>query len=198
MLGGFGTDTIVTGLGEDLILGDNGKLTFTITAGATRLTRAETTDDADVAVTGDLDVILTGGGTTRNVVLAGLGADRVNAPARPGTTDPTGAASIGDDIVIGDNGFVTWDSAGQITQFASTQPAQGGDDLIDVGDGANIVVGGFGGDTITAGINADIIVGDNGEVSYTAGTTQLLQVKTTDLVNRPEATTRSRPVQATT
>ncbi len=61
---------------------------------------------------------------------------------------------------------MTWDSAGQITQFASTQPAQGGDDLIDVGDGANIVVGGFGGDTINTGEDADIVLGDDGQVDY--------------------------------
>ena len=68
--------------------------------------------------------------------------------------------------MIGDNGFVTWDTAGRITQFASTQPTQGGDDLIDVGDGANIVVGGFGDDTITTGMDADIVLGDDGTVDY--------------------------------
>ena len=132
VLGGFGTDVIVTGDGSDLILGDNGKFTYTTTARVTKLTRAETTDPD--GTTGAADTIVMGGGTTQNIVLAGMGADLVNGPAYA-ATGTTGTASSGDDIVLGDNGFVTWDLNGVITEFASTLPTLGGNDMVDVGDG---------------------------------------------------------------
>jgi hypothetical protein len=92
-----------------------------------------------------------------NIVLAGLGDDLVNQ---------NGVASAGEDIVIGDNGFVSWDASGQLTQFGSTEPLLGGNDTINVGDGGNIVIGGFGADAITTGTGADIVLGDDGQVDY--------------------------------
>ena len=124
-----------------------------------------------------------GGASSRNIVLAGVGDDRVNQPARPGTNDPAGVVSGGPDIVMGDNGYVNWDVNGLLAGFGSSQPDVGGNDLIDVGDGANIVVGGFGNDTINAGAGADILLGDNGMVTYTPGTTNLLEVVATDTTN---------------
>ena len=64
--GGFGTDTITTGTGEDLILGDNGLFDFTTTGGVTVLTEASTTDTT--AATGAGDIIESGGGTVRHMV----------------------------------------------------------------------------------------------------------------------------------
>jgi Ca2+-binding RTX toxin-like protein len=154
--GGFGADQVTTGLGEDLILGDNGLFGFTLDgAGNAVLTEASTTDTT--GATGGDDVIISGGGSSSNIVLAGVGADQVNQ---------TGATSTGQDIVIGDNGYVNWDTGGQLTQFGSAQPELGGNDLINVGDGQNIVVGGFGDDIIATGVNADIVLGDDGQVDY--------------------------------
>jgi Ca2+-binding RTX toxin-like protein len=162
--GGFGADVIETGVGEDLILGDNGLFDFTTDAlGNAILTEAITTD-TDPS-TGAGDVIVSGGGTTNNIVLAGLGDDLVNVQG-PAPTDPAPAVSSGQDIVIGDNGVVHWDTDALITDFASTDPSLGGNDQIDVGDGQNIVVGGFGDDTITTGMGADIVLGDDGQVDY--------------------------------
>src|SRR5262249_36848271 len=115
------------------------------------------------------DVIVAGGGSGENIVLAGLGGDRVNQDARPGTNDPAGVTSTGRDIVIGDNGFVNWDTNDRLTQFGSSEPGLGGDDLVNGGDGANIVVGGFGNDTIVTGADADIVLGDDGQVDYVGG-----------------------------
>ncbi len=152
----------------------------THTGGVAVLTEASTTDTT--AATGGNDVIVGGGGTADNIVLAGVGDDRVNQPPlAPG--DPLPVLSTGVDIVIGDNGFVTWDGAGLMTEFASAELNLGGNDLIAVGDGNNIVVGGFGSDTITTGADADIVLGDNGAVSYRPDTTLLLQASTTDVVN---------------
>jgi hypothetical protein len=181
VVGGFGADTITTGVNEDLILGDNGVFTYGVDAGGQAvLIDAHTTDTT--AATGGDDVIESGGGAGANIVLAGMGADQVNQ---------SGVTSTGEDVVIGDNGFVTWhEGTGLISGFGSTEPAEGGNDLIDVGDGANIVVGGFGADTITTGVDEDLILGDNGVfeytsstgnvVAYTGGATQIT-VETADL-----------------
>jgi Ca2+-binding RTX toxin-like protein len=168
VLGGFGSDVIETGVGEDLILGDNGLFQYTPDAnGDAVLTEARTTDTTPD--TGAGDVIVAGGGDGGNIVLAGPGGDRVNQDPRPGTNDPAGATSTGRDIVIGDNGFVNWDTNEDLAQFGSSEPELGGDDLINVGDGANIVVGGFGNDTIVTGADADIVLGDDGQVDYVGG-----------------------------
>ena len=76
VLGGFGTDVIVTGIrfGPDpwrqrqVHVHDDGWGDDAHARG----------DDDLVAGTGDGDMIVTGGGTTQNIVLAGMGADRVN------------------------------------------------------------------------------------------------------------------------
>jgi Ca2+-binding RTX toxin-like protein len=162
--GGFGNDVIETGTGTDLILGDNGLFDFTTDpSGVAILTEAITTDTTNA--TGGDDVIVAGGGTTTNIVLAGVGADLVNVQG-PNPTDPVPATSAGQDIVIGDNGFVDWGTDGLLTQFGSTDPQLGGNDQVDVGDGQNIVVGGFGNDTIITGAGADIVLGDDGQVDY--------------------------------
>ncbi|MFA5123537.1 beta strand repeat-containing protein [Zavarzinia sp.] len=171
--GGVGADTITGGVDDDLILGDNGLFDFTTDGtGAAILTAAISTDVVDQPAWGD--TIVTGAGD--NIVLAGVGSDHVNDPA----VSPTAVPSPGDEIVIGDNGQVAWDINGVIASFSSTQPGFGGDEVIVVGGGANIVVGGFGNDTILAGGGVDILLGDNGLVTYYPGTDQLQQAMTTD------------------
>jgi Ca2+-binding RTX toxin-like protein len=158
-------------VGEDLILGDNGQFQYTEVGGVAVLTGAQTTDTT--AATGGNDVIVGGGGTADNIVLAGMGDDQVNQGV---------ATSSGADLVLGDNGYVTWGTDGLITSFGSSQLGLGGNDLIDVGDGANIVVGGDGNDTITTGIGSDVVLGDNGAATYTnvGGVAVLTNVQTTD------------------
>ena len=174
--GGVGDDPIETGADNDLILGDNGLFDFTTdTFGTPIVTSAQTTDTVDQP--GWDDMIVTGEGD--NIVLAGVGSDHVNDPA----TSPSAVPSAGNDIVIGDNGEVTWDIDGVIESFASTEPGFGGDDVIAVGDGTNIVVGGFGNDTITTGADIDIVLGDNGQVTYIPGTGEVQQAMTTDTAN---------------
>jgi Ca2+-binding RTX toxin-like protein len=86
-------------------------------------------------------------------------------------------------VVFGDNGTVTWDTAGLITGFDSTQVDLGGDDQVVLGDGNNTVVAGFGNDAVTTGSGIDFVVGDNGAATYTAGTELLQTLTTTDTTN---------------
>jgi hypothetical protein len=166
--GGFGVDTIVAGDGTDLIVGDNGGFGFTTDAGTgvAILTGAQTSDTS--AATGGGDTITAGEGD--NVVLAGVGSDTVTAGS-------------GVDLVLGDNGSIRWTETGEYSAFATTYPAVGDDDDIQVGDGDNIVAGGFGSDTIVTGSGQDLILGDNGAFGYTtngAGNAILTSAQTAD------------------
>jgi Ca2+-binding RTX toxin-like protein len=167
VIGGFGGDSITTDLGNDVIVGDNGSLTYDLDVnGNAVLTAAQTTDTT--SATGGADTIVSGDGD--KVILAGMGGDTVTA-------------GTGDNVVFGDNGNVNWDTTGLITNFESTEVDLGDDDQITLGDGNNTVVGGFGNDTVTTGSGEDVVVGDNGAATYTAGTELLEQVTTTDTTN---------------
>jgi Ca2+-binding RTX toxin-like protein len=155
--GGFGGDSIGTLGGDDLIIGDNGRFSFT--AGV--LTEAVTTDTD--GSTGGNDNVTAGDG--HNVVLGGVGADGVTS-------------GTGNDLVLGDNGRALLTSAGVITLFETSDPAIGGGDTIAAGEGRNIVSGGFGGDTVSTLGGDDLIIGDNGRFSFTAGV--LTEAVTTD------------------
>ena len=45
--------------------------------------------------------------------------------------------------------------------LTSTAPDEGGNDMISLGNGTNVVIGGDLDDTITTGVDADYILGDN-------------------------------------
>jgi Ca2+-binding RTX toxin-like protein len=95
-----------------------------------------------------------------------------------GSQSAPGFADLDND---GDPDLIAGDAGGTIKFYEYAHV--GGDDVILIGDGNNIAVGGFGNDTITTGTGADIVLGDNGLVTYTPGTTFLLQAMTTDSVN---------------
>jgi Ca2+-binding RTX toxin-like protein len=140
VIGGQTGDIINSGNGRDVVIGDNGYAEFNAAA---RLTFVTTTDPA---IGGD-DLINAGDGD--NVVLAGFGADEVTT-------------GLHDDIVVGDNGYAIFNSSGILTYVTTTEPEIGGDDLIDAGDGRNIVLAGYGSDRVTSGSGQDVVVGDNG------------------------------------
>ncbi|BAU91131.1 GLUG domain-containing protein [Methylorubrum populi] len=145
VLGGAGGDTVEGQSGDAIVLGD---------AGLVRLVngspvRAESTD---VNVSGDDSVTL---GTGNGVVLGGSGADRLTLGA-------------GRSVVLGDNGSVDLDAQARPVEIASTAPEVGGRDVIVVGDGGSVVLGGFGADSITTGAGSDVILGDNGAVTLSA------------------------------
>ena len=101
-----------------------------------------------------IDTIITGDGA--DYVIAGVGDDKVNV----GVTAP----DFGDDVVIGDNGHVDFDTTTGVplAELAETiAPEHGGDDLIFVGEGADVVLGGSGMDVVHAGVGdfSDVVLG---------------------------------------
>ena len=166
ILAGLSGDQVTTLDGTDVVLGDNGELTY-VNNSLTNAVSTETT-------LGGVDTLALGEGD--NIVIAGQGADIVT----------TGSAS---DTVIGDSGEINY-AAGVITGLQSTATDQGGDDNITALGGDNTIVGGFGGDEITTGSGSDAILGDNGVIEYVNGNAVRLssnddQVATTgiDIIN---------------
>jgi Ca2+-binding RTX toxin-like protein len=156
VIGGGGGDFIATGQGSAVVLGDEGMVTLGTGAASLgnlplALVRVETTD----AALGGADTIVTGLG--EDLVLGGVGGDSIMTGLGTGTD--------GADIVLGDNGFVTWSSVtGRATQIRSTDPLQGGDDRIETREGNDLILGGTGSDEILAGMGNDLVLGDHGDV----------------------------------
>ena len=142
-----------------MVLGDNGEVDFdTLTVPGTALVETVTSTATGL---GGVDEIVTGDGA--DYVIAGVGDDKVNV----GVTAP----DFGDDVVIGDNGHVEFDTTTgeSVIDFIETiAPEHGGDDLIFVGEGADVVLGGSGMDVVHAGVGdfSDVVLGDNGEVDF--------------------------------
>ncbi|MGF7206226.1 Ca2+-binding RTX toxin-like protein [Skermanella aerolata] len=136
VMGGADDDFIQTGGGIDLVAGDGARLSRTP---AGELTSFETVEET----VGGNDTVDAGGGD--DVVLGGTGADTVG----------TGAGS---DIVLGDLGLVA--SADGLVEVTSRQLGVGGNDVLDAGDGDNVVMGGAADDDIRTGGGMDLIAGD--------------------------------------
>ena len=102
VIGGDDRDSITTGAGHSVVLGDNGFFDFDP---AGKLTEASTMDHG----IGENDTIVFGAGT--NVILGGDADDLLQA-----STDQ----SI--DYVLGDNGFATFNSDKLIIEIITTNP----------------------------------------------------------------------------
>jgi Ca2+-binding RTX toxin-like protein len=159
VIGGIGADTIMLGGAGNTIIGDDGKATFDAATGAlvTITTQDPTFGGADT-------ITVTGG---NNVIFGGTGGDNILVQG----------ASSGN-IVVGDDGYADF-TGGVLTIIASSDPTDGGDDVITLGDGNNVVIGGSGADEIVLGASGvEVVIGDNGEADYTNGV--LTSVESTD------------------
>ena len=225
-LGGNGNDTITTGSGIDLLVGDHGRLRFKDGI----LQRIETThptsggndtidagDGADIALGGTGNDTIAGGNDSAVDILLGDNGVVVRADGSAQandifSTNPTwgGQDSItggggndiivggsggrdiagiggdrlfgnaGNDVVIGDNAYITRNTAEIIENIKTTEPSIGGDDSIAGNDGDDILLGGFGDDTIAGNAGNDIILGDNGLLNYKViGNVATLELLTT-------------------
>jgi hypothetical protein len=161
ILGGYGVDTITTTDGNDIILGDTGTLQFTVEPLSQSLSRAVFQRDGSLLTlakavaegsNGAADIISSGDGD--NVILAGGGSDSL-------------ATGNGFDIILGDNGF--WDETNQRLESISDNDL--GNDIIRASTGGSLIAAGLGEDEVItnglAGIEeTDIVFGDDGFIQY--------------------------------
>ncbi len=154
LLGGAYGDDIWGHTGEDVILGDNGKITQP--GGVIEL--IETTDPGD----GGSDTIE--GNEEADIIMGGAYGD-----------DIWGNAS--DDYILGDNGKITM--PGEVVELIeTTDPAIGGSDTIEGNSGDDIILGGAYGDDIWGHDGEDVILGDNGKITMPGEVIDLIE--TTD------------------
>jgi len=129
-------DMIATGSGDgagDVVLGDSGRAVFV----NGNLSYIETSDPEY----GGEDVISAGNG--RDVVLGGSANDVILAGGDDAATD----------VVLGDNGWATFNSAGQLSEIVTNAPHLGGNDIITTGNGPDVVMGGAADDIILSAGN---------------------------------------------
>ena len=153
VLGGLGGDTIETGDGDDSVLGDNGVMIF-IDGIRSRLETVDANGGNDQIILGDGD----------DQVIAGVGDDTVSS---------TG----GENVMLGDIGYILSDLTGRYTEAATGDPTLGGSDSLVGGDNRDILFGGVAGDTVDGAAGDDLLVGDAGKVTRTPTT---IILETTD------------------
>jgi Ca2+-binding RTX toxin-like protein len=168
ILGGVGGDTIFgdrttpgTFDGNDVIMGDNGNLDFSLDSNFSTLDLVLTQIDASL---GGIDTI--SGNAGSDIIFGGTAGDMLYGDNAAGIAD----AGDGADYLIGDNGRI--DLLGgmvSVMQTTDTSEATGGVDTIRGNAGADIILGGTAGDTISGDDGADIVIGDNGVVNYNGG-----------------------------
>jgi Ca2+-binding RTX toxin-like protein len=161
IMGGNGADSITSGSGDDVILGDVGTLDFT--AGIRTV------------LEGVIETLDLGGNDTINAdvaadwVIGGSGADSISN-------------SDGASVLIGDAGRI--EMSGLDFVQIKTLAGLGGDDTIShLGTGDAYIMGGNGADSITSGSGDDVILGDVGTLDFTAGIRTVLEgvIETLDL-----------------
>ena len=154
LVGGAGADTITGDVdgsalyGDDLVLGDFGRFDFQYgdDTDATTLdfvTALASSDDGG-------DIIRTGRGA--DIVIGGGGIDVISM-------DEGVAGESDDDLAIGDHGTIEF---GATTTFNVFYDVTAAGDVIDLGGGNNMAIGGAGSDDIRAGAGNDWLVGDHG------------------------------------
>ena len=129
--GGDGADSIPAGAGNDVVVGDHGSVSAAL---------IQTTNPTF----GGSDTI--SGGDGDDIILAGALGDIVSGGA-------------GNDVIVGDHGWVV---RGSLLQISSADPTFGGPDTIDGGAGNDIVLAGTAADVVSGGAGNDLIFGDHG------------------------------------
>ncbi|MCH2611972.1 MAG: dockerin type I domain-containing protein [Pirellulales bacterium] len=149
VFGGYGSDTINTSgipadtRDRDVVLGDSGEATFDSLTYILRDIRTLTDS------IGDADQIETA--FDADIVFGGIGSDYIVTYSDNDNDDGSR------DIVAGDNGYALFDELENIEQIETTSTSIGGDDHILVGDGDDIVLGGFGTDQVNVNVDNEIV-----------------------------------------
>src|SRR5439155_1500793 len=147
-------DWVLAGNGNNVVLGDSGAI-YAAAANAPNFNTQPLTYGVitSIATTlGGNDTITTGIG--KDIVIGGVGNDVIDAHL-----NETATVLDGDNIVIGDNGFVDWTAAertqatpsagddtdpSDIDRVSSFAPTNGGNDTITTGAGYDLIIGGTG------------------------------------------------------
>ena len=165
VLGGSAGDGINAGGGDNVVFGDNGRITAHAVTSFAPIALG-TVESVDFPTGGD-DEITTGSGT--DLIVGGVGGDVIRSGA-------------GDDVVHGDNAVITFEHQrpsirpGGLTVLANNVVATfttlantvGGADTIYGEAGQDVLAGGAAGDRIDGGIDEDLIFGDNVTLDRTA------------------------------
>ncbi|MEI6240823.1 MAG: hypothetical protein WCR51_10565 [Planctomycetia bacterium] len=147
VFGGDAGDDIDTGAGADIVLGDHGRAEFDAAGRRVLIEVIDTTS-------GGADMIKTGTGA--DIVIGGSDGDTIDAGAD-------------DNIVVGDQGRLSYDATGILATVTSIDFDAGGVDDITTGTDNDLVIGGTAGDVINAGNGANVVAGDHAAVTFTNG-----------------------------
>ena len=158
IVGGNGADQITAGDGDNVVIGDNGLIDYSADGDLSTLNVAVTTDSA----AGGGDDVITGG-VGNNLIIGGLGSESITM---------TG----GQNIIVGDNAEVIF-SQGGLDRVRSLEPELGAADTIVSGGGADIIVGGAGGDQLDAGNGQNIVIGDHADLDFAPATRRLVRAE---------------------
>ncbi|MGB7961606.1 MAG: calcium-binding protein [Propionicimonas sp.] len=184
VFGGQGNDSITTGSGADLVIGDRG-LVLWFAAGALPDFSVLADGVLTVAEYAGLLALAVGaaghggpGDFSRNTeTLVGLvlstdpavaGADLLTTGVGPdivlgGTGADVIDSGAGDDVAVGDLGYLAQTLQGGLLQrrVSSWGNTLGGSDTLRGGADSDVLVGGVGGDRIDGGAGTDLLFGDN-------------------------------------
>ena len=157
IVGGRYGDQITAGDGNNLVIGDSGRITAAESDAVQQLAGIPMTFGLIETVEPD------DGGNDTITTLSG------NDIVLGGDVDDTINAGEGNNIVLGDNGYIDYviddGDPSDIDQIWSTVPGIGGVDHITTGAGDDIVIGGTAGDTVTVGDGDNIVIGDSGQIT---------------------------------
>ncbi len=192
VIAGLGDDRVMIGNGNNIAFGDEGSVTFqpdgTLRALITSLYLDNVTGIAGRSV---LNAPESGVGVGKDTINTGIGNDVIIG----GLGLDTITVVDGSNTVLGDEGFVKYQTGesllDEVTSLyldGSGTFIQGGDDVIrvGVGDGSNglgndIVIAGLGNDTVTIGNGNNIAFGDEGSVTFQLGSTLRARIENTVL-----------------
>ena len=161
LLGGAAGDFLDAAGGDNVVLGDSGRITF-----LDGIVDDVASVDEGVGGVDDIDT----SGTGRDVIVGGAAGDFIN------TGD-------GQKVVLGDSGsidlvpIVDLNGEQDVVSIQTTAPGVGGVDHINTLGTTfrNIVIGGALGDFITVGDGDNTVVGDDGRAVFTAGILTLVE-----------------------
>ncbi len=171
---------IKIGNGDNIVVGDNGKVIFSAPGILQTIASSDPTDGGDDTITLGAGSNFIIGGVGYNTITAGDGRDVVIGQDGEfdfyGPTTTVGSQawlSQGRNMTTGYiwNEYQGWYNetftGGLLTYATSLDPDYGNGSAITLGNGTDLVIGGTGDDTITVGNGSDIVIGNNGNVTFT-------------------------------